>query len=171
MIENEKFGAEYRFELVRAGVVVDEWVQRNIAPTQGRNHILDVVLNGASPVTAWHVGIYGGDYTPIATDTMANFPALASETTAYVSATRAPLVTAAASAGVVSNIASRAEFEFTADATVRGGFISSSSAKGGTSGVLLSAARFLNDAGEPISKVVAIGDVLRVTAGISLEST
>lgn len=164
MSNKATFGTTYHFELVRDGVVIDQWEQHNIVPTQGLNHVLDVVLNGAAPVTSWRVGLFEGNYTPVAADTMSTFPAAATETTAYSDSTRPALVTAAAAAGKVSNIASRAEFTFTADKLVKGGFISSSSTKGGTSGVLLSAARFPD-------RDVKTGDIMRVTTGIEMTSS
>jgi hypothetical protein len=67
--------------------------------------------------------------------------------------------------GLWSNAASPAEFTMNAPKTIYGGFITSGSVKAGTTGVLLSAVK----AGT--SKPVIAGDVLKVTAGITLSST
>lgn len=108
--------------------------------------------------------MYEGNYTPIAGDTAATFPASATESAAYAEATRPALVLGAVTAGAVDNVASRAEFTANASKTFYGGFVSSAAAKGSTSGVLLSAVRFASP------KVLSSGEILRVTAGFTLVS-
>lgn len=108
--------------------------------------------------------LYEGDYTPVAGDTAATFPAAATEFTAYDGTTRKTFVPGAVVGTNVDNHDNKAEFTFTPAKVVYGGFISSSSARGSTSGVLLSAVRF----GSP--KSVDAGGVLRVTAGFTLAS-
>lgn len=157
-------GAVYEYELLRDGVVYDRWVEKNLMPLEGVNHVLNVVLKGATPVTSWYVLLYEGNYTPVTGDTAATFPASCTETTAYSGSTRVAFTPGAVSGGTVNNSASRAEFTFTADKTIYGGAIASASAKGAVSGVLLSAVKF----GSPKSPTA--GDVLRVTAGFTLVS-
>lgn len=168
MIESKgKIGFKYLIEVIKDGKVVDSEVVENIIPTEGLNHMLNVVLNGTTPVTDWFIGLYENDYTPLATDAMATFPGagVALETTAYTAAARLALTTAAAAAGAVTNTANKAEFTFNATKTIRGGFISSSSTKGGTTGTLLSAVKFAT------AKSMEADAILRVTAGLTLTST
>jgi len=113
----------------------------NLMPVEGLNHMLSVLLKQSTQVPTWYVGVYEGAYTPQSTDTMATFPGAATECTAYTSATRQALTLGAVAAGAVNNFASTTDIEFNATKTICGGFISSSSEKGGTSGVLLSAVR------------------------------
>ena len=164
-IENSEVHFEYLFEIVKNGEVVDSWKETNLVPTQGLNHILDVVLKQGTPIPAWYVGVYEGDYTPVAGDTAATFPGLATEISAYAETTR-PLVSfSAPSAGASSNSASRAEFSFNAIKTVRGGFVSSVNGKGSTSGLLLSAVKLTTP------KAMDAESILLVTVGITLTSS
>ncbi len=137
----------------------------NIIPTEGRNSILDVVFHATTQITAWFCGLFEANYTPVAGDTMALFPAAATECTAYAETTRPAWVEGAASAGVTTNSASTATFTFNATKTLYGAFLSSSSVKGGTSGVLVSAAKF------SASKSVDSGDLGRLTASITFTSS
>jgi hypothetical protein len=63
------------------------------------------------------------------------------------------------------NLASRAEFTFAADTRLYGGFLVSSSAKGGNTGTLLSIARFATPQDVPA------GSTFRVGVTITLLST
>jgi hypothetical protein len=144
---------------------VDQERLHNLVPLEGRQHILSVIGNAGTQITTWYVLIFEGNYTPVSGDTMATFPASATECTAYTAATRPEWVEAAPSAGVITNSASKAEFTANATKTVYGAALSSSSVKGGTSGTLLSAGRFAT------SKTVDSGDVLRVTGNLTLNSS
>ena len=159
-----KIGFTYRFEHLSAGgSVLSVEETHNLIPDQGRDYILNAALLLGSQFNSWYIGIYEGSYTPQTTDTMDTIVAAATEiTTAYSETTRGLLVPDALAGGVYSNAATPSTFTFTAAKTVRGGFISSGSVKGGTTGILLSAVL----ASSP--KVVGIGESLRVTAGLSL---
>lgn len=164
MNTNLKAGFRYLVEVVKDGVVIDSEVADNLMPTEGLNHMLGVTIKSVAAAPTWYIGLYEGNYTPVLTDTAALFPAAATETVAYSEATRVEFVEGAVAAGAVDNSASKAEFTFTANKTVYGGFISSASAKGGVTGALLSAVRFASP------KVLEIGAILRVTAGFTLAS-
>jgi hypothetical protein len=159
-----KIGFVYRFEHLSAdGDVLSVEDVHNLIPDQGRDYILTAALLLGSQFNNWFIGLYEGSYAPQASDTMATFVASATEiTAAYAEAARLALVPNALAAGVFVNAASPAVFTFTAEKTVRGGFISSGSVKGGATGILLSAVL----ASSP--KVVGAGESLRVTAGLSL---
>lgn len=163
-IESQTLHFNYQFELVRNGVVIDAWEEKNLIPTEGLNHILDVTCKGGTQVPTWYVAPYEGDYTPIATNTAANFPGLSTECTAYNEATRVAWVEGTVAAGAVDNSASKAEFTFNASKTIYGCSLVSVSTKSATTGVLLSAVRF------GTSRAVISTDVLRVTAPVSLTS-
>ena len=155
----------YKFEHIRNGVVIDTEVVDNIIPAEGIAYILNSAVNGGSQFTNWYVGLFEANYTPLTGDTMATFPASATETTAYDETARVVFVDDALSSGLWSNAGSPAEFTINASKTIYGGFITSGSVKGGTTGVLLSAVK----AGT--SKAVVDNDVLKVTAGITLSSS
>ncbi|MGE4338838.1 MAG: hypothetical protein AB7E55_23095 [Pigmentiphaga sp.] len=163
-ISKGRIGFKYTFECFDAqGRLKWEFTEHNLIPDEGRDYILNAALLAGSQFSSWYIGLYEGAHTPAVDDDMAGFPATATEiTTAYSEATRGLIVPDALAAGVYVNSAAPNTFTFTAAKTVRGGFISSGSVKGGTTGVLLSAVL----ASSP--KVVAAGESLRVTAGLSL---
>ena len=165
MNETQSVGFEYTIEVLdKDGNVTDREVVHNIMPIEGIHHVLNTVLKGGAQVAQWYIGLYESTYTPTPNDIMATFPTQSVETTEYVSATRMAFTPGALAAGSVDNSANSAEFDFTAAKMIYGGFISSSSAKGSTSGVLLSAVRF----GSP--KSVDSSSTLRVTAGFTMAS-
>lgn len=160
---SSQLGFVYHFECVSsAGEVLWRTREENIIPNEGRDYILNAALNGGAQFSNWYIGLYEGNYAPQPSDTMATFVAAATEITAYTETARALLVDAPLSAGLYANSVTKAEFTFSAAKTVRGGFISSGSVKGGTTGVLLSAVL----ASSP--KPVNAGEILRVVAGLSL---
>lgn len=154
-------GFEYLVEIVdrHTGIVRDSELVKNLMPMQGITHMQNGLLKGGSQVTNWFIGLYKGNYTPVSGDTMATFPVNASEFTGYAGGTRKAFVSGTPVNGIVDNVNNEAEFQFTEDETVYGGFISSSSGLGSISGVLLSAVKF----GSP--KALSTTEILRVTAG------
>ena len=161
MNEQMKTGFEYLVEVVNihTGEVRESERVKNIMPMQGITHMQNVLLKGAAQITTWFIGLYEGNYTPVPGDTMATFPTSATEFTSYAGDARKAFTAGTPAGGTVDNVNNESEFTFTADATVYGGFISSASAHGSTSGVLLSAVRF----GSP--KALSTDEMLRVTAG------
>ena len=158
------FGFEYVVETVREGVVIEREVVKNLVPVEGMDHILSTVLKSGVQVPTWYVGLFKGDYTPSSTDTMLSLPSAATEATEYSGGVRRPFTPGAVAGGAVSSGVNRSVFEATAPVTVYGGFLSSSSVRGGTTGTLLSVVRFSTP------KVLENGSELRVSAGITLAS-
>ena len=158
-------GFTYLVEVVDAhGNVTDSETIHNLMPIEGLDHVLSTVLKSGAQVTQWFIGVYENLYSPTPNDTMALFPASAGESTAYVATTRPAFTAGTIATGSVDNSAAKAEFAFTGTKTIIGGFISSSSAKGSTSGVLLSAVRFGS------AKSVDASSTLRITAGFTMAS-
>jgi hypothetical protein len=157
-------GGVFTGQIVRDGKIIDEFDAGNLVVDQGLNHLLDVLLHGSTQVGTWYLGLFEGNYTPIASNTAANFPGLATECTAYDEAVRQTYVEAAAAAKVTTNSASKATFTINATKTIYGAFIVSDSTKGGTSGTLLAAAKF----GTP--KPVADDDQLLLTYSFTAAS-
>lgn len=157
-------GFVYYFECVSpSGEVLWRTRQENLLPTEGILYLMNAGLNLGAQFGNWYVGLYEGNYAPVATDTMATFVASSTEiTTAYSEAARPLLVDDAIVNGLFANTTTNAVFTFTATKTVRGGFISSGSVKGGTTGVLLSAVLSSSP------KTVNAGESLRVVTGLSL---
>lgn len=147
----------YQGQLIRNGRIVDEFEDPNLVVNEGLNSLLGVYFNGATQITTWYMGVFEGNYTPIASLTAATVASAATETTAYVSGTRPEYVEAAPASQSITNSASRASFVFNASKTIYGAFLVSSSTKSGTAGVLFSAARFT------AAKAVESGDELLLT--------
>lgn len=123
---------------------------------------------GSSYTATWYLGLYGAAATnnPAASDTMLSHAGW-TEVTGYSQATRPACSfgsATAASPSVITNSASPATFSINATATVGGAFLTSDNTKGGTAGILFSAADF----GTPGDRNVVSGDTLTVTYTFSL---
>jgi len=169
MEQQTKFnlGFEYTVEQIRDGEVIASETVHNLMPTEGSSYFLSAALLGAAQTSTWYVGLFENDYTPVATDTQALFvgSAYARETTAYSETVRPQWQNDPINNGVLVNVTNKAVFTFNATKTIYGAFLTSTSTKGGTTGVLLSASRFFSP------KPVVNTDILRVTAGIAVINT
>lgn len=145
---------------------------------ESHNLVVDVGLQdmntqyfkGVSYTAAWYIGLYGAgaSNTPAGTDTMALHPGW-TEITPYSNATRPAATFGTASTAdpsVITNSASPAQYNINATATVGGAFLVSNSTKGGSTGILFSAADFQ----APGDRNVASGDTLNVTYTFSLDA-
>lgn len=124
----------------------------SIITTEGLDFAARKVLKDQT----WYVAPFEGDYTPTPGLTAANFPATATECTAYEGTSRPEFVESDPVAGSVNNNADVIEFVLTADKTIYGFALLSSPAKGGTGGACLGAVRLSS----PLTKVA--GDMVRV---------
>lgn len=163
MPEKAFFHGSFHGQIIREGEVIDEWDCDNLVVNQGLDSLLSIMFASATQITSWFIGVFSGNYTPVATDTAATFPGAATESSAYTSGTR-PAFTAVEATQNVSNSASPATFTVNAGVTLYGAFITSSSVKGGTGGVLWSAAQF------PAPKVLSNTDQCLLTYGFTASS-
>lgn len=147
----------YEHEVIRNGVSLGIQRDHNTVVNEGLNSILSVVFNGGTQITDWYVGIFEGNYTPLATDTAAGIAAASTESTAYDEAARPDWVEAAPAGQSITNAASRATFTMNATKTIYGAFLISNDTKGGTTGTLMSASRFA------ASRAVIDNDELLIT--------
>lgn len=136
----------------------------NLIPTEGLNHMLDVVLHGAEAIPTWYIALFEGNFTPTFDLTGANWVQSAQECSAYQGSARLEFKETAASAGGMTNAASLSVFTMTADKTVYGAALISQSAKGSQGGKLLSIARF------PQPRVLTSGSQLAILATPQLVS-
>ena len=81
-------GGVFGYEVKRGGEIIDKWDSHNLWVNQGLNHGLDVILHDGTKVHPWYVGIFEGNYTPLATDTAANISANSTYCTVYSEVTR-----------------------------------------------------------------------------------
>ena len=141
---------------------------KNLVVNVGLAYMAGTALTSVAQITTWYLGLYGAgaSNTPAAGDTMSSHAGW-TEVVAYSNATRvaATFVTAtAANPSVVTNSASPATFNINGTTTVGGAFLTSGSAKSGTTGTLFSAADF----GSPGDRSVVSSDTLSVTYTFSL---
>jgi hypothetical protein len=141
---------------------------KNLVVNVGLAYMAGTALTSVAQITTWYLGLYGAaaSNTPAAGDTMSSHAGW-TEVTDYSNSTRvaATFVTATtANPSVVTNAASPAIFNINGTTTVGGAFLTSGSAKSGTTGTLFSAADF----GSPGDRSVVNGDTLSVTYTFSL---
>ena len=146
----------------------DVRIDHNLIPAEGIAHVLNTVWGAEAKQATWYVALFSGNVTPGANWTAANFAAAATEITSltegYSQATRPEFVDAAASGGVLGNLAARAVFSIvcTSALNIYGAALLSSSVRGGTSGILSSASRYAS------VRTVANGDSYEVGYEVEL---
>lgn len=150
-------GFTYHFTHKRNGQVVAEWDAENLMPLEGQNYVLGAALSDTAKISAWFAGLWSGAYEPTETVTAAALQGLVTEVTAY-SGSR-PAFTPSVSAGEATDAQ---EYTFTADVTLNGAFVSSSSTKNGADGLLASVVRFA------APRTMYAGDVITCTNVVSL---
>jgi hypothetical protein len=140
----------------------------NLVVNEGLQDMNAKYFTGTTYTAAWYLGLYGSGATnsPAAGNTMASHSSW-TEVTAYSQATR-PACTfgtpTTANPSVATNSASPASFSINGTTTVGGAFLTSNNTKGGTTGILYSAADF----SAPGDRSVVSGDTLSVTYTLSL---
>ena len=172
----KRFIAKDDYELTEGGILVhgcilakgeyfesvngqDERVHHNLIPTEGINLILDVALGSVAKPASFYLAPYAGTETPAAGWTAANYASTASEITSttegWAGASRPSWTPAAASAGAIDNLASKASFTIicTTSLSINGAGLLTNNTRGSTSGSLVSASRF------GATRVVYNGDV------------
>ena len=148
--EANAFGTYFeKINGIYVGVGTVPLLSPNLLPTQGLNNALDTWMGDVAKPAGWYLALYSGAVTPAANWTAANFAANATEITSltegYSEATRPQWVKAAAAAnGSIDNVGTEAEFTIvcTTSINVNGVGCLSSNARGGTTGILASAARY-----------------------------
>ena len=141
---------------------------KNLVVNVGLQYMAGTALTSVTQITTWYLGLYGSGATntPAAGDTMSSHAGW-TEVVDYSNATRVAATFATATTAnpsVVTNSASPATFNINGTTTVGGAFLTSGSAKSGTTGTLFSAADF----GSPGDRSVVNSDTLSVTYTFSL---
>lgn len=132
-------------------------IDPNIVVNEGILHLLTTTLAQGPQKAAFYIVPFGGNVTPAASWTAANFTANATEFTNYTESTRVLWAKDAAAANAIGNNTTASLFTMnTGGGTVRGAGLISDSTKSATTGVLIAAARFSTD------KVLAVSEELRV---------
>lgn len=136
----------------------------NIIPLVGLNYMIGAAFTGVSQFSNWYLGLFDNNWTPATGDTMTTLIASAGENVAYTGTARQAIVFPAVSGGALTTSADPNVFAFTSSETIRGAFITTGSAWGGTSGLLVSAVLFTSP------KTVVSGESLSVPVGFGLVS-
>ena len=142
----------------------------NLVVNVGLQDMNTKYFTGSAYTAAWYLGLYGAgaSNTPAAADTMSSHAGW-TEVTAYSQSTRPACsfgTPTTADPSVATNSASPATFSINATTTVGGAFLTSNNTKGGTTGILFSAADFSS----PGDRAVVSGDTLSVTYTFSLDA-
>lgn len=117
---------------------------KNRMPAEGINDVVTAYFKGGAGPASMSIGLWSGAHVPDGSETAANLASLVTEVTNYTQATRMPLSLGAVVDGGVSNAADIARFDMMGAATVNGAFLSTTSAKGASTGKILSVVRFAN---------------------------
>lgn len=142
--QNIKATGEY-FDRVNGG----DWVcNKNLIPTEGLAHILNVALGTTPKPASYHLALFSGSAAPAANWNAANFASVASEivsmTEGYTSPTRPAWTTVNTATGSIDNMVNVATVTIatTSQLNVTGAAVLTSSTKGGTTGALISASKY-----------------------------
>jgi hypothetical protein len=152
------------------GVLKWEASKPNLVVNVGLQDMNAKYFTGSSYTAVWYIGLYGAaaSNNPAASDTMLSHPGW-TEITAYSQVTR-PVCTfgvpTSADPSVATNSAAPATFNISGSVTVGGAFLTNNNTKGGTAGLLFSAADFQ----APGDRSVVSGDTLTVTYTFSLDA-
>ena len=145
--DGAKFRGIFEFDVYdKDGKLTNHVKSHNIVTDEGLDHILDVVLHGATQITTWYCVLFESNTTPDGSETYA--VPVYTECTAYDEATRPAYVEAAASGQSITNSANKAVFTFNASKTIYGAALvgggSAATTKGNTAGggTLLCCAKF-----------------------------
>ena len=143
----------------------------NLVVNVGLQDMNTKYFTGSSYTAAFYLGLYGAASTnnPAAGDTMSSHAGW-TEVTDYSQSTRPACSFGSASntnPSVITNSGSPATFSINATTTVGGAFLTTNNTKGGTTGILFSAADFQS----PGDRAVVNGDTLTVTYTFSLTAT
>jgi hypothetical protein len=142
----------------------------NLVVNAGLQDMNAKYFSGSSYTAAWYLGLYGAGASndPAAGDTMSSHAGW-TEDSGYSESTRPACsfgTATTADPSVTTNSASTATFSINASTTIGGAFLASNNTKGGTAGVLFSAADF----GSPGDRAVVSGDTINVTYTFSLDA-
>lgn len=140
----------------------------NLVTVEGLTHVLNVALGNTPKPSAYHIALFSGSTAPAANWTAANFPSVASEivstTEGYTSATRPEWKPINATTNSIDNMTQTASVTIATASTlnVTGAALLTSSVRGATSGVLVSASKYA------ATRTFQNGDVYDVGYRISL---
>ena len=133
------------FDRVNGG----EWsFSKNLVPTEGLAHILNVAMGAAAKPTGYYLALSSGTAAPAANWTAASYTATANEivsqTEGHTGSTRPAWTPTATTTNSIDNMAAAARVTIAtaSSLTVTGSALLTSSQRGGVTGVLVSAIKY-----------------------------
>lgn len=148
---------------------------KNLITTEGLAHVLNVAMGATPKPSAYYLALFNGSATPQASWNAASFSAVAGEITSqaegYTSATRPVWTPATANGGSIDNIgkgsddlssAAKVTIATASQLNVTGIALLTASAKGATTGVLVSAFKM------PLARTLQNGDTFFIGYRFSL---
>lgn len=146
-----------------------EWTRtENLIPTEGLAHILNVALGTTPKPASYHLALFSAAAQPQANWTAASFASTASEivsmTEGYSAATRPTWTPANTATNSIDNMdaVAKVTMKTASTLTVQGAAMLTSSAKGSTTGALISASKYA------APRVFQDGDTYEIGYRISL---
>lgn len=133
------------FDRVNGGEWERSW---NLVVNEGLAHILNIALGSKAKSANYYLALFSGATAPTPTWTAASFASVASEivsnTEGYTNATRPVWTPAEATGNSIDNMVTAASLTIATSSTltVTGAALLTSSAKGATTGVLVSATKY-----------------------------
>jgi hypothetical protein len=76
-------GGVFSHSVIHNGVESEVLHDPNIFVNEGLDHVLDATFSAGTQITAWYIGIFEGNYTPVAGDTASDIASNSTESTAY----------------------------------------------------------------------------------------
>ena len=147
----------FHVEHVRSGEVIGKYEMPNGIVNEGLNSILDIMFHATTQIATWYIGLVdNAGFTAFAASDIMSSHTGWSESVAYSDATRIEWTEGAAATQSITN-STPVTFNINAGATIKGIFVTSGSAKSGTTGTLWSTAAFASNV------TVVNGDQLKVT--------
>lgn len=154
---------KFKVEIIRANGDIELLDFNNDITNEGKNLILDIMFHDQTQIasSSWYIAlISNAGYTALAAaDTMASHGGW-TEFTGYSQGTRVAWGPGAPSSQAITN-GTPATFDITSSGTLKGVFVTSGSAKSGTSGKLWATALFSADV--PVNN----GDQIKITYTVS----
>jgi len=162
MIERVKIGFWYEFQLYGIdGKLKSASRFENLLPDESRDLCMAAWLQAGVQYSTFYIGIYANDRTPLYADKATDLGEYG-EISEVSEVERPAWSPSALVGGVLESSANPSVFTATSEFTARGAFLVTTQPFETNSGILISVAE------APSPKVVEVGEVLRVPAGISL---
>ncbi len=162
MSEKYTVAFEHTLEIIdkESGQLLDTLTVTNRIPGAGIEFLMTAPFGDAATIPTFYCGLFRNNYIPTDSTSSADLPSVMGEMVTFEEPTR-PVWQRAYAGGVMSNNSNKAVFTPIQEVGVYGSFIVSSPTKGGSSGLLISVARF------PTVKNLSPGMEAKLSTGLT----